>query len=102
MTTIPTLTEAKDHLRIIGSDLDPALAVAIEGAQAEIDGFIGGTLSADRWPEPEDVPGDVKAAGLMLVRCHFEEGDPEQSELWRGIAQKLLVRYRTDSGIGGA
>ena len=102
MTTIPTMTEAKNYLRIIGSDLDPAIAVAIQSAQSEIDGFIGGDTSADRWPEPEGVPGDVKAAGLMLVRCHFEEGDPEQSELWRGVAQKLLLRYRTSSGIGGA
>lgn len=100
--TIPTMTEARDYLRIIGSELDPALSIAIEAAQAEIDGFIGGDSSAKRWPEPEDVPGDVKAAGLMLTRCHFEEGDPAQVELWRGIAQKLLMRYRMDTGLRAA
>lgn len=100
--SIPTMTEAKDFLRELSNDLDPAIAIAIAGAQSEMDGFIGGDPSADRWPEPEDVPGDVKAAGLMLVRCHFEEGDPTQAELWRGIAQKLLLRYRTDSGVRGA
>lgn len=102
MSTIPTMHEARDYLRIIGSDLDPALAIAILAAQAEIDGFIGGDPSGIRWPTPEDVPGDVKAAGLMLTRCHFEEGDGEQAELWRSIAQKLLVRYRVDSGLSAA
>ena len=100
--SIPTMTEAKDFLRELSNDLDPAIAIAIAGAQSEMDGFIGGDPSGERWPDPEEVPGDVKAAGLMLVRCHFEEGDAMQAELWRGVAQKLLLRYRTDSGIGGA
>ena len=99
---IVTLPEARAYLRIIGTDLDAALAIAIAAAEAELDGFIGGDTSATRWPDPEDLPGDVKAAALMLVRIHFEEGDAAQAELWRGIAQRLLVRYRTDSGIGGA
>ena len=100
--SIASMLEARTYLRIIGNDLDAALAIAIAAAEAELDGFIGGDTSATRWPDPEDLPGDVKAAALMLVRIHFEEGDAAQAELWRGIAQRLLVRYRTDSGIGGA
>ena len=75
---------------------------AIAAAEAEVDGFIGGDPSAVRWPDPESIPGDVKASAMMLVRLHFEESNAVQAELWRGIAQRLLVRYRTDSGIGGA
>lgn len=100
--SIPTMAEAKDYLRQIGDDLDAAIAVAAAAAQAEVDAFIGGDPSAERWPLPEDVPGDVKAAALMLARIHFEEGDAVQAELWRGAAQKLLFRYRVDSGVGGA
>lgn len=99
---IVNMFEARDYLRIVGADLDPVIAIAIAAAEAEVDAFIGGEPSAVRWPDPESVPGDVKASAMMLVRLHFEEGDAMQAELWRGIAQKLLVRYRTDSGIGGA
>lgn len=100
--SIPTITDAKSYLRLIGNDLDAALAVAIAGAQAEMDAFIGGDPSATRWPTDGAVPGDVKAAALNLTRLHFEEGDAEQADLWRGAAQKLLLRYRVDTGIGGA
>ncbi len=100
--SIPTTSESKAYLRLIGDDLDAALAVAIAGAQAEMDGFIGGDSSSDRWPTDEDVPGDIKAAALMLVRVHFEEGDAVNAELWRSVAQRLLSRYRVDTGFGGA
>ena len=100
--SIVILPEARAYLRIIGTDLDPAITVAMAAAESEVAGFIGGDTPATRWPDPVPAPGDVKAAALMLVRLHFEESNAVQAELWRGIAQRLLVRYRTDSGIGGA
>ncbi len=100
--SIPTTTDAKSFLRIIGGDLDAALNIAIFGAQCEMDAFLGGDSASTRWPTDGAVPGDVKAAALILTRIHFEESDPERAELWRSAAQKLLVPYRADPGFVGA
>ena len=64
---IPTLEQAKTHLRQIDSDLDTAIGIAISGAQAEMDGYLGGEPSATRWPAEAAVPGDVLAAALTLT-----------------------------------
>ena len=100
--TIPTLTQAKTHLRLIDSDLDPAVAIAIDAAESEMDNFIGGDPNAERWPTEEDVPGAVLRAALLLVEANFEPNTPEVAELLRGIAQKLLLPYRLNTGIGSA
>lgn len=100
--TLPTLDQAKTYLRQIDDDLDAVIVVAISGAQAELDAFIGGSTSATRWPEETDVPGDVLAAALMFTRIHFEGGDALDIERLRGAAQALLSKYRMDSGMRAA
>lgn len=100
--TIPTLPQAKTYLRQIDDDLDAEISLAILSAQAELDSFIGGDGSAERWPPESGVPGDVLAAALLLVKVHIEEPDPEKAELWRASAQGLLTKYRTDSGMRAA
>lgn len=45
---IVNMFEARDYLRIVGSDLDPVIAIAIAAAEAEVDAFIGGDPSAVR------------------------------------------------------
>lgn len=100
--SIPTMTQAKIHLRQIESDLDPAIAIAIDAAQSEMDNFIGGAPSAERWPDELAVPGAVVRAALLLVEANFEANTPEAADLLRAIAQKLLVPYRVDSGLRAA
>lgn len=97
--SIPTLIQARTYLRLIDSDLDSAVILAISIAQTEVDAFIGGDEAAQRWPTEEDVPGDVTGAALLLLKLHFEEPDPERGEQWRGIAQRLLFPYRVASGV---
>lgn len=100
--TIPTLPQAMTYLRQIDADMGAQISLAIASAQAELDSFIGGDSSAERWPTESDVPGDVLAAALLLVKVHIEEPDPEKAELWRGSAQGLLTKYRIDSGMRAA
>lgn len=100
--SIPTMTQAKIHLRQIEADLDPAIAIAIDAAQSELDNFIGGAPSAERWPDEESVPGAVLRAALLLVEANFEPNTPEAADLLRAIAQKLLLPYRVDSGMRAA
>lgn len=100
--TIPTLPQAMTYLRQIDADMGAQISLAIASAQAELDSFIGGDSSAERWPTESDVPGDVLAAALLLVKVHMEEPDPEKAELWRASAQGLLTKYRIDSGIRAA
>lgn len=100
--SIPTMTQAKIHLRQIEPDLDPAIAIAIDAAQSEMDNFIGGEPSAERWPDELAVPGAVVRAALLLVEANFDSQTPEAADLLRAIAQKLLVPYRVDSGLRAA
>lgn len=96
------MTQAKIHLRQIEADLDPAIAIAIDAAQSEMDNFIGGAPSAERWPDELAVPGAVLRAGLLLVEANFEPNTLEAADVLRAIAQKLLVPYRVDSGLRAA
>jgi len=100
--SIPTLEQAKTHLRQIDSDLDTAIGIAISGAQAEMDGYLGGEPTATRWPAEAAVPGDVLAAALTLTAVHFEAGTPDDAERRRKAAYALLAKHRTDAGIRGA
>lgn len=100
--SIPTMTQAKIHLRQIEADLDPAIAIAIDAAQSELDNFIGGVSSTERWPDEVIVPGAVLRAALFLVEANFEPNTPEAADLLRAIAQKLLLPYRVDSGMRAA
>jgi len=79
--SIPNMTQANIHLRQIDSDLDPAIDLAIQAAPSELDNFIGGAPSAERWPTEELVPGAVLRAALLLVEANFDPNTPEAADL---------------------
>ena len=83
-----------------------AAPVAVDPELMELAGgeWEGLELSAiaERWPDELAVPGAVVRAALLLVEANFEPNTPEVAELLRGIAQKLLLPYRLNTGIGSA
>ncbi len=98
--SIITLSALKAYLRELTTDLDPPLTVALESASAEVRHFLGFD------PETEfgssDIPSDLAMAAMLLAQVHADAGDPVQNEARRVAAQRLLLPYRTNTGIGGA
>lgn len=66
MADLVSLAEAKDFLRVDGTDDDGTLAVLIAAANE------GVTELADAWDGEGDVPERLRLAALMLVADWFE------------------------------
>lgn len=98
--SIATLATFKAYLRELTTDIDPSLNLALESASHEVRHFLGFD------PETEfgssDIPADITLACCLLGQCHADAGDPASNEARRGAAQRLLLPYRRDTGIGGA
>ena len=99
--SILALADFKTYLRELTVDLDNPLQMALDAAESEAEGFLGAMLNnyAD---SSGSLPGDLAMAVFLLAQTHADAGGPTDNDYRRGAAQKLLVRYRTDSGIGGA
>lgn len=87
----------KGYLRILGEDLDTQVTLAAVAAEAEASVFVGFNL-ATRFI-PEDVPSDISMALFVLTKAHIED---DKADHFRGIAQRLLLPYREESGVRGA
>lgn len=98
--SIATLATFKAYLRELTTDIDPSLTLALESASTEVRHFLGFD------PETEfgssDIPSDIALACCLLGQCHADAGDPATNESRRVAAQRLLLPYRQDTGIGGA
>jgi hypothetical protein len=93
----PTLDDLKAFLRTLGHDLDESLNLALVAAVAEAEAFIGGQL-IELWPD--EAPGDVAMAVLLLAQTHADAGTPQEQEYRRTAAQQLLRPHRIGTGLG--
>ena len=92
--TIATIYEFRDFLRVTGSDLDPALDLALRSASAEVRHYLGF--------DPEEPDPDMVIACCLLAQTHVDAGSPEDQNHRREAAHGLLRPHRLDTGIAGA
>lgn len=95
--SIITLDVFKGFLRELSDDLDEPLRLALDAGEAEASAFLGFSV-AEEYAEAEP-PAEVVMGAMYFARCHADEGDAER---YRSIAQKLLLPYRLNTGIGAA
>lgn len=60
-----TLDEAKDHIRVVGTDEDEAITAMIETAKSHVENYTGVTYDGE-------APAPVKSAALLLVGDLYE------------------------------
>ncbi len=95
-----TLIQFKGFLRELSDDLNDPLQFALDAATAEASAFLG--FDAEEQFGSDGPPSDVVMAVMVLAQVHADAGSPEENEHRRGAAQKLLLPYRTDTGMGAA
>lgn len=98
--TVVTLQQFKDFLREMTTDLDDPFELALEAATAEVNHFLG--FDADAEFGSSGIPFDIQMAGIHLGSIYADVGDPATNEARRATAQKLLIPYRRNTGIGAA
>lgn len=96
--SLVTLTDFKAYLRELTADLDDPFQMALDSATAEASNFLGFDAVIEFGT---GVPSDVQMACMLLGQVHADLGDPETNESRRGAAQRLLLPYRLNTGIGG-
>ena len=67
-----TLDEAKEHIRVVGTDDDASITAMIAAAKAYIEGYTGVTYD-------DDAPETAKSAAKMMV-CDLYENREAQSD----------------------
>lgn len=98
--SIATLSDFKHYLRELTTDLDNPFQLALDAATAEANAFVGFDIE-DEYGSSEP-PSDVVMAAMLLAQVHADMGDPEANEHRRVAAQRLLLPYRLNTGIGAA
>lgn len=88
MIDVPAL---RAFVRIIGSDMDEQLSLALDAGRAEAAAYLGRTADEEVTDEGMGV--------LYLARSHFDDADADRC---REVGRLMLFPYRADSGIGGA
>lgn len=66
-----TLSEAKTHIRVTGTDDDTEITGMIAAAQAHVENYLGKTYTAGAEPAP------VKAACALLIGDLFENREAQ-------------------------
>ena len=97
--SIATLSDFKHYLRELTTDLDDPLQMALESATAECNHFVGFDIENEFG---SGIPSDLLMACMVLAQVHADVGDPEANEGRRAAAQRLMLPYRLNSGIGAA
>lgn len=85
-----TLTEAKAHLRVTGTDDDTEIGAMIETAEAHVENFLG-------IPVTGTVPAPIKSAALLMVADLYEnrEAQTDRPLTENKTFALLLNPYRT-------
>ena len=96
--SIATLTEFKEYIRELTNDLNSPLQAALDSATAEVNHFLG--FDAEDEFGSSGVPEDIKSACKLLAQVHADAGDVDTNENRRTAAQRLLLPYRHNTGIG--
>lgn len=95
-----TLEQLKEFLRELTDDLNSPLSLARDAAEAETNAFLGFDV-ADQYGS-EGPPADVLIATCLLAQVHSDSGTVQDAEHRRIAAQRLLLPYRLNTGIGEA
>ena len=72
----------------------------LDAAIAEASGFVGFDLD-EAYGDSSGPPSELAMAVCLLAQTHADSGGPADNEYRRGVAQKLLTRYRVDPGFVG-
>ena len=109
MTMLVSLSRAKAHLRITGTDDDSDVELKLKGASAAVLRYIDSNqdfLDTNGDPDEEsdgvalNVPEDIQAATLLLLGDLYKERDGVNAAEWEhGFLPRSVVRllypYRT-------
>lgn len=97
--SIADLTTFKQYLRELTTDLDDPFQLALESATGECNSFLGFD-AIDQFGTA--IPPEIVMACMLLAQVHADMGDPEANEGRRAAAQRLMLPYRLNTGIGAA
>ncbi len=98
--SIAALSDFKAYLRELTTDLDDPFQMALDSATAECDHFVGFDIVAEYGSD--GAPSDLLMACMLLGQVHADMGAPEANEARRAAAQRLMLPYRLNTGIGAA
>lgn len=96
--SIATLTEFKEYIRELTNDLNSPLQGALDSATVEVNHFLG--FDAEEQFGSSGVPEDIKHACMLLAQVHADAGDVNTNESRRTTAQRMMLPYRLNTGIG--
>lgn len=97
--SIADLTTFKQFLRELTADLDDPLQMALDSATSECNHFVGLDIEDEFGT---GIPADLEMACMTLAQVHADIGDPVTNENRRAAAQRLMLPYRLETGIGAA
>lgn len=98
--SIATLSQFREFVRELTSDLDSPFQLALDAATSEANGFLGFDVEAEF--ESTEPPSDIVMACMLLAQVHADAGAVNDGEYRRAAAQNLLLPYRLNIGFGGA
>lgn len=98
--TIASLTAFKQQMRELTNDLDDPFEMALDSATLECNHFLG--FDAEEEYGSSGAPSDVVMACMLLAQVHADMGTPDANEARRAAAQRLMLPYRVNTGIGSA
>lgn len=98
--SIASLSDFKTQMRELTNDLDDAFQMALDSATAECDHFVGFDIMEEYGSD--GAPSDVVMACMLLAQVHADMGAPDANEARRAAAQRLMLPYRLNTGIGSA
>ncbi|WOC15402.1 head-tail connector protein [Pseudochrobactrum sp. MP213Fo] len=87
---IITLSEFKDHARILYDDEDSEIQVKVDATNEYLSGFI-------ELADGAEIPADLKQAGLMIAAHWFENRETALPDSLHDIpvnASEILLNYR--------
>lgn len=97
--SIATLTDFKAFLRELTGDLDSPFQMALDSATSECNHFLGFDVEDEFGT---GIPTDLEMACMLLAQAHADTGDSGSNESRRAAAQRLMLPYRRNTGIGAA
>lgn len=94
-----SLTEYRSLLREVpDAGLDTVLQLHLDGAEAEIESFIGFDPLVE-YGSVASVPADLKTAGYFIAQCGTDSLPAPEAAWRRGAADRILRSYRREVGI---
>lgn len=94
-----SLPEYRALLREVpDAGLDTVLQLHLDGAEAEVAGFIGFDPLTE-FGDEATIPADLKTAGYFIAQCGSDSMPVDEAQWRRGAADRILRHYRREVGI---